>query len=77
MSNASTGVYEMWNTAILVIENYLQTGNLFILLLLLFIFDKATDQTVEYSALISFDAFEEYCSPGTRMVFKSKIKSNR
>ena len=64
----------MWNTAILVIENYLQTGNLFILLLLLllFIFDKATDQTVEYSALILFDAFEEYCSPGTRMVFKSK-----
>ena len=73
MSNASVGVYEMWNIAILVIENYLQMGNLFILL---FIFDQATDQTVEYSALISFDACEKYCSPGTRMVFKSKIKRN-
>ena len=74
MGNILLGIYEMWNTLILVNKNHLQTANLFIFLLLLFIFDKATDQTFEYFALISFEACEEYSSPGTQVVFKSKIQ---
>ena len=39
------------------------------------IFDQATAQTAECSALISVDACEEYCSPGCRVVLKPKSQS--
>ena len=57
----------MWNTAILVIEKYVQMGHLFILfiLLLLFIFDKATGLTAKNLALIFFETCEEFSFPGS------------
>ena len=53
-------------------------GHLFILfisllLLLLFIFDRATGLTTENLALIFFETCEEFGSPGSRVVFNPKI----
>ena len=50
-------------------------GHLFILLLLLllFIFDKATGLTAKNLALIFFETCEEFSSPGSRVVFNPKI----
>ena len=75
MSNALIEVCKMWNTAILVIEKQVQMGHLFILfilLLLLFIFDKATGLTTKSLALIFFETCEEFSSPGSRVVFNPK-----
>ena len=46
---------------------------LFILLLLLFIFDKATGLTTKNLALSFFETCEEFSSPGSRVVFNPKI----
>ena len=43
------------------------------ILLLLFIFDKATGLTTKNLALIFFETCEEFSSPGSRVVFNPKM----
>ena len=64
----------LWNIVAKVVSHKI-TGENFCTHMhqLLFIFDKATGLTTKDLALIFFETFEKFSSPGIRVVFNPKI----